>query len=235
MEKKALIGVVPLVDIERESYWVLPAYLEVLRQQGALPIMLPLTEDSAELFQLADLCDGIVFTGGHDVEPSLYGEAPQVDNLGTCPARDRMELPLLKRMLELDKPVLGICRGLQFINAALGGTLYQDLPLQFGTKVEHHQDYPYDALTHPVYLTEDGSLKKLLGRDSFSVNSLHHQGIRRLAPGLKPMALAADGLVEAVEMPGKRFLWAVQWHPEFAYKSDEVSRKIVGAFVEACR
>lgn len=235
MKKKALIGIIPLVDKPRESYWMLPGYMKLLSSQGALPLMLPLTDEAADLDQLAALCDGFLFSGGHDVSPEVYQASAQVDNLDTCPERDAMEKALLTRVLALDKPVLGICRGLQFINAVLGGSLYQDLPTQAPSAVNHHQDPPYDAPVHDVELVKEGSLYRLLGKERLAVNSLHHQAVKDLAPALKAMAFSPDGLVEAAELPEKAFVWALQWHPEFAYLKDEASRRIAEAFVDACR
>lgn len=231
--KKCIIGLVPLWDSERQSYWMLPGYMEGIIAAGGLPVMLPLTSDAALLDQLAASCDGFLFTGGQDVLPALYGEA-RLPQCGECsPARDAMEQALLERALAADKPVLGICRGIQFLNAALGGTLYQDIPTQFPTPLEHHQTPPYDRPAHTVTLTPGAPLCRLLGMETLAVNSYHHQAIKTLSPQLAEMARAQDGLVESVFMPGKRFVWAIQWHPEFSYKTDESSRQILRAFVEA--
>lgn len=233
--KRPLIGVVPLVDTEKESYWMLPGYMKGIEQAGGVPVMLPLTSDGEALGQLADALDGFLFTGGQDVSPSVY-HAPRSELCGECcPMRDGMETLLLSLALERDKPVLGICRGIQFINAALGGSLYQDLPAEHPSGVRHHQSPPYDRPAHTVSLTADTPLRRLLEKDVLSVNSYHHQAVKALAPKLRPMAYSEDGLVEAVWLPTARFVWAVQWHPEFSYLTDADSRKILGHFVEASR
>jgi putative glutamine amidotransferase len=144
-----------------------------------------------------------------------------------------MEGTVLQMALERDLPVLGICRGIQFINAYLGGSLYQDLPSQHPSEVEHHQSPPYDVPAHAVALVEGSPLRRCLGVERLPVNSYHHQAVRRLAPGLEAMACAPDGLIEAAYMPGKRFLWTVQWHPEFSYKTDEYSRRIFQALIDS--
>ncbi len=234
-KKRPVVGLTPLMDIERESYWMLPGYMEALRSAGALPIMLPLTGDEAELRQMTELCDGFLLTGGQDVSPALYGAEKQTDRLGAlCPARDAMDSRLLQLAIALDKPVFGICRGLQLINAALGGTLWQDLPTQRPGEVSHRTKLPKDAAAHEVVLTEGGFLRALLGRDRLGVNSFHHQAIRDLAPCLRAAAVSTDGLVEAVELPGKRCVRAVQWHPEFSWRVSEESRAILRSFVECC-
>lgn len=227
------VGIIPLVDAGRDSYWMLPGYMEGVADAGGLPVMLPLTADPRAVEQIADTFDGFLFTGGHDVTPELYGEEAKPYCGECCPARDAMERLLLPLAMERDKPVLGICRGLQLINAVLGGTLYQDLPVERPSDVIHHQDAPYDVPSHRVELPEGTPLRELLGQDSVPVNSCHHQGIKELAPGLSPMAFAPDGLVEAVWAPERRYVWAVQWHPEFSRLKDENSRRVFQSFVDA--
>ena len=234
--ERPVIGLMPLVDMERESYWMLPGYMEALRSVGALPVMLPLTDQDEELRRMAELCDGFLLTGGQDVSPSLYGAEKQTEMLGAlCPERDAMDSRLLQLAIALDKPVFGICRGLQLMNAALGGTLWQDLPTQRPGEVSHRTKLPKDAVAHEVVLTEGGFLRALLGKERLGVNSFHHQAIRDLAPGLRAAAISTDGLVEAVELPGKRCVRAVQWHPEFSWRVSEESRAILRSFVECCR
>ena len=129
--------------------------------------------------------------------------------------------------------MLGICRGIQFFNACLGGTLYQDLPTEYPSEVAHVMRPPYDQAVHSIALLPGSPLSALLGRTELGVNSYHHQAIKALPPGLGEMARSEDGLVEAVYLPDKSFVWAVQWHPEFSFRTDENSRKIFSAFVAA--
>ena len=231
--KKPVIGIVPLVDHGRDSLWMLPGYMEGVARAGGLPVMLPLTDGGEDVSQLLELCDGLLLTGGQDVSPELYGEEPLPVCGELCPARDRLEKPLLLKAIEQDKAVLGICRGFQFLNAALGGTLYQDLPAQRPSTCDHHMAPPYDRAAHSVILS--GPLAELLHAGETGVNSCHHQGVKALAPGLSVTAAAPDGLTEAVYMPERRFVWAVQWHPEFSYQVNADSRRIFAAFVEASR
>lgn len=143
-----------------------------------------------------------------------------------------MEKIVLDIAVREDIPVLGICRGLQFINAALGGTLYQDLPSMRPEGGRHLQKPPYDAPLHKVNVVKNSPLHELTGQDILEVNSLHHQAVKDLSFELQAMAYSEDGLVEAFYMPGHKFLWAVQWHPEFAYKKDPSCRKLFRALVE---
>ena len=231
--KKPIIGVTPLWDKEKNSYWMLPGYLEGLEEAGAIPVILPLAADGADIAQFADLCDGFLFTGGQDVAPQLYREALKPTCGELCPARDTLERELLNRALEQDKPILGICRGLQFLNVALGGTLYQDLPTEHPSEISHSMKPPYDRAAHTVRILPDTPLAALLQKPELGVNSCHHQAIKTLAPGLVEMARSTDGLIEAVYLPGKTFVWAVQWHSEMSLRADEASGKIFKAFVEA--
>ncbi len=243
---KPIIGIVPLVDFERESYWMLPGYMGGVSQAGGIPVMLPLTSDNAELRQLVDSLDGFLIAGGQDVCPETYGE-DQIEACGqTCPARDEMESKLFYMALGQDKPVLGICRGIQMINAILGGTLYQDLPTEHPSELDHHQQPPYDEPSHVVKVVPGSPLEALLAQDAedmgedglsedgcLAVNSYHHQAVKELAPGLETMAYSEDGLVEAFREPSRPFVWGIQWHPELSYEVDEASRRIFGAFVKA--
>ncbi len=229
---KPVIGVIPLWDEDKDSIWMLPGYMDGISEAGGLPIILPFTAEAETLEQLVTLCDGFLLTGGQDVSPEIYGETPWNDTVGCCRKRDDMEAIILKQAIEQDKPLLGICRGIQFINAYLGGSLYQDLPSQHPSDVQHHQHAPYDVPAHEVTVLADTPLYDCLETHSLPVNSYHHQAIKEVAGGLKTMAISKDGLVEGLYMPGHRFLWGLQWHPEFSRKTP-ASQKIFRAFVAA--
>ncbi len=231
--ERPLIAVMPLFDQEKDSLWMLPGYFDGVAEAGGVPIMLPLTADEAILGQCLEVCRGVLFTGGHDVSPAIYGETRLNDTVCCCGERDDMERATLRFAIARDKAVLGICRGLQFINAALGGSLYQDLPTQHPSPVDHHQSPPYDIPAHDVRIIRETPLAELLDRETLAVNSYHHQAVKALAPKLQAMAVSSDGLIEALYRPASRFLWAVQWHPEFSHKNDPASRTIFRRFVEA--
>ena len=229
-----VIGLIPLYDDEKESYWMLPAYMKALEQSGALPIMLPLTSDRAVLEQAFLMCDGLLLTGGHDVGTYLYGKEPIKECGIPCKPRDKMESILFGMALKADKPVLGICRGLQFMNAYLGGDLYQDLPTEYECKVEHHMTPPYNRTAHKVEVLGGSMLADIIGAGVHEVNSYHHQAIKCLADSLKSMAVSEDGLIEAACVKNKRFMLGVQWHPEFLYEVSSDSVRIMQAFVNSC-
>lgn len=229
-----MIGVLPLYDEHKESYWMLPGYMKGIEDAGGLPVMLPLTSDETIIHQLAHTFDGFLFTGGHDVDPEIYGEVPNELCGVLCTERDKMEMLLFKQAVELDKPILGICRALQLFNALLGGTLYQDLPAQWNSEINHKQQPPYSVPAHNVHIEKDTLLHEIIGTEAFMVNSYHHQGIKQLSDQLEAVAHAEDGLIEAVVLPGQTFTLAVQWHPEFSYKHDAYNFKLFVAFVKAC-
>ena len=234
-ERTPLIAVTPVYDAQEERYALKGAYMQMLEGLGALPMIMPLTADEDVLDRFLDLCDGLLLSGGADIDPVHYGEI----NEGLCgsisPLRDAVELKLCRMAVDRDMPVLGICRGHQVLNVALGGTMYQDLKVQQGTTFEHMVPNPVGGLVHEVAIVPGSPLAELQGAESMMVNSRHHQAIRDVAPGLVVQATAPDGVIEAVYLPEKRFVWGVQWHPESVWTISEENRKIAEAFLRATR
>ena len=227
------VGICPLWDETKDSLWMIPGYMNMLAEQGAIPLMMPLTADRKVLDAFLAFCSGFLLTGGQDVSPALYGAAPSPLCGAPCPERDAMDAYILKEAIRLDRSVLGICRGIQLMNAALGGTLYQDIPAEHPGGPEHHMRPPYDRTAHYVDILKDTPLYDALGTERLGVNSYHHQAVRQIGSGLVPMAWSDDGLVEALYAPSRHFLWAVQWHPEFMYREDKNARLLFSALAEA--
>ncbi len=227
------IGVIPLYDDEKDSYWMVPGYMQMLEELGCAPLMLPLTQDETLLEYFLGLCDGFLFTGGHDVAPSVYGQEAKETCGISCGRRDGMEEYLLRACRERDIPALGICRGIQLMNAVFGGNLYQDLPTEYDSTVEHHMAPPYNRSAHQVQVVEGSWLEEVLGARQVGVNSYHHQAVKEAAPGFEVLAYSEDGLVEAIRLSDRRFMVGVQWHPEFYYTEDIYCQRLVKAFVEA--
>ncbi len=228
------IGVLPLYRSDNQTLWINPLYFGGIEQAGGLPAMLPLTEDPALWERYCQSFDGFVFTGGQDVGPHLYGQEKLPQCCYQAPLRDQQEFYMIRRLRELDKPVLGICRGIQVMNAALGGTLYQDLPTQRPSPVIHSQQKPYDIPHHQVALQPGSRLYGLIGQAHLSVNSMHHQAVWDPAPGFSVTARADDGLIEAIELPEARFFLGVQWHPEHMWQDYPSARCIWRGLVDAC-
>ncbi|MFI3282716.1 MAG: gamma-glutamyl-gamma-aminobutyrate hydrolase family protein [Rikenellaceae bacterium] len=238
--RKPIIGVTPLWDDDKSSIWMLPGYMDAIRESGGVAIILPLVASKGDIAQVCDMCDGFLLTGGHDISPSMYG-SEQTKECGTPNIdRDNLEREVFNYAIERDLPVLGICRGIQIINALCGGTLYQDLVsehIYIGIKPEinHQMTPPYDQVWHKVKVIENTPLHKITELQQMGVNSYHHQAIKTLAPTLEAMAVAEDGIIEAVWMPSKSFVMAVQWHPEFSFLSSKESRNIVASFINAAK
>lgn len=235
MMNKPVIAIVPLYDQERDSLWMHPGYMDGVIEAGGIPVMLSLVNDDVSLKETAYYFDGFIFAGGDDLNPELYHQA-KAEYCGKLnQKRDEMEPKLLKYVLEADKPILGICRGIQLLNACLGGTLYQDLDQQFHPTCIHRQPAPYDHPSHQVKIVENTPLKDILNQETLMVNSCHHQAICQLAPALKPMAYSDDGLVEAVYLPDKKYVIGYQWHSEMIYKKSDDHLKLFKDFVDNCK
>ncbi|MBA2668790.1 MAG: gamma-glutamyl-gamma-aminobutyrate hydrolase family protein [Gemmatimonadetes bacterium] len=222
--------------------WVMSQrYVQTLIHAGGLPWMIPLVAEDVETTRgMYEALDGIFLPGGADVDPLSYGEErhPKCDR--SDPPRDRMEMQLVRWALEEQKPVLGVCRGAQIMNLVMGGTLWQDLAELREGSIKHDYfpfkgAYPRDYMAHPILVTDNNSrLSRIVGAPQVLVNSMHHQGIRDLAPGLIVTAVAPDGLIEAVESPDQEhFFVGVQWHPEVLTEGDAKSRRLFDEFIGA--
>ena len=232
---KPLIAVAPLYDDERESIWMLPDYCDMISACGAIALMVPYKGTPGEIEQVTRMCSGLLLTGGQDVSPQVDGQRVQ-PCCGHCNSlRDELDRTLLDIALDADMPVLGICRGLQLINAHLGGTLYQDLDSQHPSEVCHSMRPPYNRVQHLVEVLPQTPLAHVLGAVEMGVNSYHHQAVHELASCLEPMAISEDGLVEALWYPQRRFVWAVQWHPELSWRKDTRQLALAQALVAAAK
>ncbi|MDI9260249.1 gamma-glutamyl-gamma-aminobutyrate hydrolase family protein [Alicyclobacillus sendaiensis] len=208
-------------------------YARGVERAGGLPVVVPYLADEASAIELGMRLDGLVLTGGNDVDPNLYGQEP-LQGLGALePERDRLEMLLVQVMRREQKPVLGICRGMQMLNVVLGGTLYQDLPRQWKGKIQHSQKAPRNACTHTVKLKPGSRVAQCYGKTAIRVNSFHHQAVKDLAPLLKPVGWDSEGLVEAAESDGRWPVVAVQWHPENLWREDEGAMALFHWLVEA--
>ena len=212
-------------------------YLDAILHAGGTPLILPPTLPPEEAPALLRRVDGVLLTGGGDIAPERYGGQPHPKVYGVLPQRDALELALAREALAQGKPLFGICRGIQVLNVALGGTLYEDLAEQSPHSLPHRRDPRTERtlLAHEVEVAPNSRLAAIVGASRLAVNSLHHQGIRNLAPGLQATAHAPDGLVEAVEAPHHPFALAVQWHPEWLYDTEPRMAALFHAFVAACQ
>lgn len=221
-----------------ESWVMSQRYFHAVTALGAIPWMIPLLERDLEtLREIFDRLDGLFLAGGVDLHPDSYGHTLEPLTGRTDPPRDRVELVLTRWAIEEGKPVLGACRGMQALNVAAGGTLYQDVHQQRTNAIKHDyypiQGYPRDYRAHEVEILTESRLAGVVGSARARVNSMHHQGVRDVPPGMVATAWAPDGLVEAMELDGDSFVVGVQWHPEVLVDSDDATRRLFEAFLEA--
>jgi putative glutamine amidotransferase len=234
---RPVIGLCTALERARWSVWdqqafLLPrSYIDAVQRAGGVALMLPPDENAIDdLDALLDLLDGLILAGGADIDPDAYGSERHAETLGTVPERDTFEIALTKRAFERDLPVLGICRGMQLMNVARGGTLLQHLPESHGHHEHRRNPGSFDGADHDVRL-QDGSLAaRAAGEITHGTKSHHHQGVDRLGDGFEVTGWSTlDELPEAIELPGSRFALGVQWHPE----ADETSPLIEALVAEA--
>lgn len=214
-ETHPIIGIVPTYKVDDESLELPDRYVKAVAAAGGVPVVLPFNRNVAIYETLLPTMDGFVLSGGQDINPVRYGEDITFGKAEEIsPGREEVEYLIISFARQYDVPLLGICRGMQMINVAFGGKLYQDLDAE-ASRAGHWQDTEYDKPTHHVTFDAASKLKSILESDSAFVNSMHHQGIRELGNGLVAAAFGEDGLIEAVEAQDLSFLIGVQWHPEF--------------------
>src|SRR5258706_8488947 len=236
--RSPLIGVSTSITVgtNPERAYVNSAYLHAVQQAGGVPVPLPPQLSAASLEQLGAELYGLLLTGGGDMDPARFGEAPHATLYDVAPSRDTVETSVLNLSLARGVPVLAVCRGVQVLNVALGGTLHQDVATEPGTQIPHSQKEPRDQPTHKVKITPGSRLAETLGTDEIEVNSMHHQAIHRLGRGLTAVAWAPDQLVEGAEISDPaRFVLGVQWHPEELVGHSEPARRLFSALLAAAR
>jgi putative glutamine amidotransferase len=238
MGEAPLIGVTTSVTIGKvpERAYVNSAYLQAVQQAGGVPVALPPQLSGASLARLARGLDGLLLTGGGDIDPAMFGEAPHPTVHEVAPARDTLESSAVRIALDRRLPILAICRGIQLLNVVLGGTLFQDVGTDPGTQLLHSQEEPRDQPTHKVRVRAGSRLAETLGTDELEVNSMHHQAVKELGAGLVAVAWAPDQIIEGVEMTdSSRFVLGVQWHPEELCGDSEPARRLFTALVRSAR
>ncbi len=225
------VGVTCDLEGSRERVFLRTSYLQAIAAAGGRPLLLPpvIPELAAGYI---DGIDGLFLTGGGDIEPSFFNAQPATELYKVVPERDAFELTLTRAALAAGKPILAICRGLQVLNVAAGGDLYQDIGMQVPGALEHSQKEPRGQPTHSLQVMDGTALAAILGPQA-QVNSLHHQAVCRVGQGLKVSALAADGIIEALEGEGGGAVIGVQWHPEDLYRSDPRQEALFKYFVDA--
>jgi len=210
-------------------------YSQAILHAGGAPVIIPAAQDKKSLERILASLQGLILSGGPDIHPRHYGEEPLAGLGEVDEAIDGMELMAANQAIEKNLPLLGICRGIQVLNVALGGTLYQDIPSQVPESICHTPKTDKAVNTHTVCIEAGSQLNKIFGKREIWVNGKHHQAVKDLAPGMTVAARARDEIVEAVEHPRKRFAIGVQWHPEGTWRDDPYSQKLFSSFVQAAR
>ncbi|MFA5831440.1 MAG: gamma-glutamyl-gamma-aminobutyrate hydrolase family protein [Candidatus Paceibacterota bacterium] len=246
MKQKPIILVTSLHKFSEKGEGLLPmavdpAYLNALYSCGAIPLIVPHGLKENELMKLADMAQGLLIPGGDDIHPKRYRVSEiHEKSAGISEERDELEITFAGIFIEKKKPIFGICRGEQIINVAMGGTLYQDIPSEMQTDIHHEYDNQtpkpdrYAAETHDVVFLEKTALASFFPVKKISVNSLHHQAVKDIAPGLRIAAVAPDGVIEAIESEDmlSRWILGVQWHPERTLEKCPENKIIFKKFIE---
>ncbi len=234
-----IIGVTTYNQVNKSGFpisAVMHKYISAIGDAGGAVVLLPSGMTEQALISVMGKLNGILFTGGGDVDPSFYNSKDQHFLKQVDIERDITEITLAKSVVTSGIPFLGICRGLQVINVAFGGTLFSHIPGQFPNAIKHDYDSgtERELLVHDITLENDSRLMKILGEEKLPVNSLHHQGIKELAKDFRAVGFSPDGLIEAIELPASQFGMAVQWHPEWLTQYSS-ARRLFAAFVEAAK
>src|SRR5512146_1121246 len=241
---KPLIGVTPDFNAgdrkewggREPTYFWRARYVRAIEELGGIPIVLPLVADLGARRRLLAHIDGLLLTGsGPDLAPELYGERQRYKFRVMSQRRATFELEMAQLARAADIPLLGICGGMQAINVAFGGSLYQDIPSQISSPLQHRQSDPATKLSHTVRVTPGSLLRRIVQTVTVRVNSSHHQSVKNVAPSLIASAVAQDGIVEAIESPAQRFFLGIQWHPEFLFERHRLHRRLFEAFLRAAR
>jgi putative glutamine amidotransferase len=235
---KPIIGITTFNEVKPKKTYNLVSnnYVASVQKAGGVPVLIPITSSREDIEAYAEILDGIIFSGGEDVSPMNYNENPLSQVTMISEERDCHELRLFEEVYKRSVPILGICRGIQLINVALGGTLYQDIPSQISGSLGHLPiETPVHNLYHTVKIEKNTKLFEIFEEETLKVNSFHHQAVRKLGQDLKVTALSKDGIIEAVEGLSERFLVAVQWHPEDLTAHHPEFLKLFNALVDSAK
>lgn len=222
------VAITQSINIKENRQYLNKNYVDMLIKNGITPIILPVTSDFEVIDQIIDMCDGIVLSGGDDVNPKRYGAQRSDKVTEVCDIRDELELHIIDKANKEDIPLLAICRGMQILNVYFGGTLYQDLPSE--VNLNHSTQKPYDKYDHEIEIVSGGIFEKITNEVRLNVNTIHHQAVKELGYNLKVEAKSLDGIIEAISVNDKKFMFGVQYHPDFLFEFDKVSNDIIKYF-----
>ncbi|MFC7394478.1 gamma-glutamyl-gamma-aminobutyrate hydrolase family protein [Scopulibacillus cellulosilyticus] len=230
---RPIIGITS--DIEAQKFYVKKPYVSSIMDAGGLPYIFPQTHDTAIIQDLLDHVNGLLLTGGSDIDPSLYGEEPQPGLGQIKPDRDQFEMLLIQEALKRNMAIFAICRGSNMLNVAAGGNIIQDILSQNPHPLQHYQLAPRDYCSHQIVINTGTLLHQIIQLDKMKVNSFHHQAVKNPAPGFQISAASSDGVIESIESTVHRFVLGVQWHPGDLVQKDSYAKQLFQSFVNACQ
>jgi len=235
--QRPLIAVTPWYDYEKGVTYIKDGYCEGIIEAGGLAFLLPAVAGEDLLDEAISRFDGFLISGGPDIDPAYYNEVNLPYNGSISPVRDQMEICIVKKAVLQGKPVFGICRGIQVMNVALGGTLYQDIQAQVKAEnlLKHSQEAPKWFPTHEIFIEKDSRVWNSFMRDTVRVNSYHHQAVKDIAPGFKATSRSPDGIIESLELENHVFAVGVQWHPELMWRKNADFLRLFSDFVDSCK
>lgn len=227
-----LIGVT--AELKSNNFSLHENYVEALLNTGSMPIVLPYTSNLQQIKEIVGRIDGLMLTGGTDVDPGMFGEEPQPGLQQIDPRRDQFEEMLILESLQQDLPIFAICRGQQILNVVAGGTLIQNLYV-LPNVLQHHQFAPRNHCSHEIEIAPETKLSNMISDRRWKVNSFHHQSVKDPAPGFRVAAVSSDGITEAIESEYHRYVMGVQWHPSDLLDQDPLALQLFTIFVQACK
>ncbi len=226
----------PADDKTESSFFLKSRYISVIEECGGVPLILPLTNSNELISLMLEKIDGVMLTGsGPDIDPALYEEEKRFDFKVMSLERTAFELSIARIAMEREKPIFGICGGMQMLNVAAGGSLYQDIASELPGSLAHQREAAGDLPTHPITIRTGSLLFKIAEKKDVIVNSSHHQCIKNVASGFMVNATSPDGVIEGIESIRKGFSIGLQWHPEYLFRNDPINRRIIEAFLSQCR
>lgn len=236
LKRKPIIGITAAYDFEKGISTLKEDYYDAIMQCGAVPIIIPATYDKVMWDEYLYICDGIIFSGGPDIDATYFGKGNMPYANEISPIRDSMEIYMVKQALAMNIPILGICRGIQVINIAAGGSIFQDIYAENNDKqlLKHSQQAPRWFQIHNINILGGTCLHSIFEKDTLKVNSFHHQAVSKIAPGFTIDAYADDGIIEAISHEGKKFVLGVQWHPENLWRKENIHLKLFERLVSVC-
>lgn len=230
---KPIIGIFPSFDEEKKQIFLNQTYIDAIIESGGIPFVLPLSENPKSVFEALEQINGLILSGGTDIDPKHYSEENNGKSLGINEFLDSCEAVVIRLALEADIPVLGICRGMQALNVFCGGSLIQDIPSEHGFSVTHNLAKPEIAF-HRISVEKASPLSDSMGFGEHLINSYHHQAVKNIAPDFSSCAVAEDGIIEAIYHKTKKYVLGVQWHPERDRDIAVDNKKIIDKFIRIC-